>query len=114
VVLAATGSGYAVDTQPPVLARSTDGGVTWKRLQETSGRAFTVSNVRARTVFMMGPASNQNNAVYRSDDAGATWQLFPPSAGAPIGSTSFSTYSISDRVGGGFVAATSLGLLQFN
>ena len=115
VVLAATGSGYAVDTQPPVLARSTDGGVTWKKLREISARAFVVSNVRARTVFLMGTAPNENNAVYRSDDAGATWKVFPPSAGAPIGSsTSFSTYSISDRVGGGFLAATSFGLLQFN
>ena len=115
VVLAVTTTGYAVDTLPPVLARSTDGGVTWDKLREITGRAFKVSSVRPRTVFMIGSAVNEPAAVYRSDDAGATWALFPPSAGAALGgSTSFSSYSISDRVGGGFIAATSLGLLQFN
>ncbi|HEV7349519.1 VPS10 domain-containing protein [Telluribacter sp.] len=64
------------------LYKSTDGGETWKQLSTNPGMpkgllgkiGITVSPVNSNRLYAM-VENKENGGLYRSDDAGATWQL---------------------------------------
>jgi photosystem II stability/assembly factor-like uncharacterized protein len=99
--------------------RSTDGGITWSPVLDHGGSSFTQSTAHPETVFLTAGASYSQNLVFRSDDAGLKWNLVSP--GGPVVNPDLdnevnrpSVFSIVDRPGGGFLAVTDEGFVQFN
>lgn len=111
VVLAATASFAAPDTQEsPVLLRSEDGGASWAEVLKAGAGRFFTSTASPSTVFLLSPVSNAPDTVFRSDDAGLTWQAI---ANGPDATPTLDVFSIADGPNGGFVASTLQGLVQF-
>jgi photosystem II stability/assembly factor-like uncharacterized protein len=67
------------------LYRSTDGGTTWKRLDEHGlpkgpyGRVGIVVAANSDRVYALIEAHNPDGGLYRSDDGGDTWDFVNPS-----------------------------------
>ena len=67
------------------LYRSTDGGTTWKRLDEHGlpkgpyGRIGVAVSANSDRVYALIEARNPEGGLYRSDDGGDTWELVNPS-----------------------------------
>ena len=67
------------------LYRSSDGGTTWKRLEEHGlpkgpyGKIGVAVAANSDRVFALIEAHNPDGGLYRSDDGGETWQLVNPS-----------------------------------
>lgn len=67
------------------LYRSTDGGTTWKQLQEHGlpkgpyGRVGIAVAANSDRVYALIEARNPDGGLYRSDDGGETWSLVNPS-----------------------------------
>jgi photosystem II stability/assembly factor-like uncharacterized protein len=65
--------------------RSTDGGATWKRLQEHGlpkgpyGKIGVAVAANSERVYALIEAHNPDGGLYRSDDGGDSWQLVNPS-----------------------------------
>ncbi len=63
------------------LYRSTDGGTTWKRLEEHGlpkgpyGKIGIAVGANSDRVYALIEAHNPDGGLYRSDDGGETWQL---------------------------------------
>ena len=61
------------------LYKSTDGGTTWKKMEEGLPKAFgksgiSVSRANSNRVFAVIEAEDKKGGVYRSDDAGKKWR----------------------------------------
>jgi photosystem II stability/assembly factor-like uncharacterized protein len=112
VVLAATtGTTYPGDPERSVVARSTDGGSTWTEVMPEGG-VLAASAAHPETVFLISRRSNGADAVYRSDDSGATWNLASPPA-ETTDNLGFKIMALADTPEGGFIASTVYGLVQF-
>ena len=67
------------------LYRSTDGGTTWKRLEEHGlpkgpyGKIGVAVAANSDRVYALIEAHNPDGGLYRSDDGGESWQLVNPS-----------------------------------
>ena len=67
------------------LYRSTDGGTTWKHLEEHGlpkgpyGKIGVAVAANSDRVYALIEAHNPDGGLYRSDDGGDTWQLVNPS-----------------------------------
>ncbi|MGC2477880.1 MAG: hypothetical protein WA485_26310, partial [Candidatus Sulfotelmatobacter sp.] len=67
------------------LYRSTDGGTTWKHLQEHGlpkapyGKIGVAVAANSDRVYALIEAHNPDGGLYRSDDGGESWQLVNPS-----------------------------------
>ena len=67
------------------LYRSSDGGTTWKRLQEHGlpkgpyGRIGVAVAANSERVYALIQAQNPDGGLYRSDDGGDSWRLVNPS-----------------------------------
>jgi len=67
------------------LYRSSDGGTTWKRLEEHGlpkgpyGRIGIVVGANSDRVYALIEAHNPDGGLYRSDDGGDTWEIVNPS-----------------------------------
>jgi photosystem II stability/assembly factor-like uncharacterized protein len=100
------------NTKAPVLARSTDGGSSWVEVMAEGGD-LVGSGAHPETVFLISPRSNAADVLMRSDDFGATWRVAsPPLADEGSAQGPLSVFSIADSPRGGFVAATTYGLVQ--
>ncbi len=112
VVLAATTwTTYSGDAGRSVVARSTDGGSTWTEVM-TDGGYLATSAAHPETVFLISGRSNRADVVYRSDDSGATWNRASPPA-ETTDDVGFKILALADTPGGGFIASTVYGLVQF-
>lgn len=100
------------DTAKPVVARSEDGGDTWTDVLESGAESFAASVAHPETAFAFERVSNAPNVVYRTDDTGLTWQRISPDVTPPFG-TALEFFTIADGADGGFLAATTHGLLHF-
>jgi len=71
-------AGPRAQTKPPVAYKSTDEGKTWTELKIPAlpGRvALAVAmNTHGRRMFIIGNPIENGSGLFRSDDAGATWQ----------------------------------------
>jgi len=119
-----TGSGVALaatmqetppgDTLPSVVARRANARATWVAVPAEGGRLLA-SIARPETVFLLGrreDAGYSYSILRRSDDAGATWRdISPPAETAD--DPEFSIMAIADNPRGGFIVATTFGLVQF-
>ena len=76
------------------------------------GGFLAASAAHPETVFLISGRSNRADAVYRSDDSGATWRLASPPAEA-TDDLGFKIMALADKPGGGFIASTLYGLVQF-
>jgi photosystem II stability/assembly factor-like uncharacterized protein len=103
VALAASDEGAS----PGFVVRSEDGGSTWVEVSQGTGH-LVASAAQPRTVFLMNPSSN----VSRSDDLGAAWRVVSPDQ-ETLGDSNFDVLSIVDAPDGGFIAATTYGLVKF-
>lgn len=111
VVLAATAPFGARDIEEsPVLVRSVDGGTTWTHVLDVGAGRFFASAAAPNTVFLLSPASNAPDTVYRTDDAGLTWRSIANDSDA---AAALDVFSIADGPDGGFIATTLQGLVQF-
>ncbi|MGA2376795.1 MAG: hypothetical protein ABSF72_14840 [Candidatus Sulfotelmatobacter sp.] len=67
------------------LYRSSDGGTTWKRLEEHGlpkgpyGRIGIAVGANSDRVYTLIEAHNPDGGLYRSDDGGETWEIVNPS-----------------------------------
>ena len=67
------------------LYRSSDGGATWKRLEEHGlpkgpyGKIGVAVGANSDRVYALIEAHNPDGGLYRSDDGGESWQLVNPS-----------------------------------
>jgi len=67
------------------LYRSSDGGTTWKRIEEHGlpkgpyGRIGVAVSANSDRIYALIEAHNPDGGLYRSDDGGESWQLVNPS-----------------------------------
>jgi hypothetical protein len=102
------------ETASPVVARSTDGGSTWVDVMAAGG-ILIGSGARPETAFLIRSGSN-GDVLHRSDDGGATWRVISPPGvdEGPAGTPRFAVQSIVDSPRGGFVVATTFGLVHID
>jgi photosystem II stability/assembly factor-like uncharacterized protein len=98
------------DDAPGFLARSDDGGATWRTVLPAYGLLFA-SRAAPRSIWFVEYFETGGPRLYRSDDAGATWQLRHAFA---LDDAYFRVTGIADRPRGGFLAATSYGLMTMD
>jgi hypothetical protein len=114
VLAAASNAGPLGDPRPGLVARSVDGGMTWSPVHAEGGALFA-STAHPGTVLLVVRHSNAATAIFRSNDAGASWLPASPPASsehAPVDPV-FDVASIADAADGSFVAATTFGLVRF-
>lgn len=93
------------------LLRSTDGGTTWQTVMAGQQGVLFTSRAAPQTLWMVEYPAMAGPRLLRSDDAGATWNLRRALQGNGF---DFWVTGIVDRPQGGFLAATSYGLMTLD
>jgi photosystem II stability/assembly factor-like uncharacterized protein len=94
-----------------VLARSQDGGNNWTQVLDAGGGTLLGSAGHPETAFLLERGSN-GPTVYRTDDAGLRWRRISPTVATKPGMVP-DFFGIADAPDGGFLVATTHGLVRF-